>query len=89
MRASAVSALTAPADKSPSADIATDRHAALAKRILDVVEREMDAVEAVLKQLGLADKAEAERSARTLASLARTMHEIAALARPGRCDAAR
>jgi hypothetical protein len=55
---------------------------ALAERILGVVEREMDAVDRVLAQLGPADSGEAERSARTLASLARTMHEIAALAKP-------
>jgi CRP-like cAMP-binding protein len=81
VRAGAVAALTAQADGEAAADATADRHAALAKRILDVVEREMDAVEAVLKQLGPADTAEAERSARTLASLARTMREIAALAR--------
>jgi CRP-like cAMP-binding protein len=81
VRGSAVAALTAPPQEAAPAPPA-ERHAALAARILDVVEREMDAVEAVLKQLGPADKAEAERSARTLASLARTMHEIAALAKP-------
>jgi len=73
-------ALTEPAKNGASCE--ADRYTALTRRILDVVEREMDAVEDVLKQLGPADKAEAERSARTLASLARTMHEIAALARP-------
>lgn len=63
-------------------DDVTARRLAVAARIQGAVEREMDAVERVLDKLGPADGAEAERSARTLASLARTMHEIAALARP-------
>jgi len=84
VRGTVVAELTSPAEMGNSADVAADRQAALAKRILDVVERELDAVEAVLEKFGPADKAEAERSARTLASLSRTLHEIAALAKPGK-----
>ena len=75
----------APAAQQPAdatADVAATRRLAIAARIQGVVEREMDAVERVLDKLGPADGVEAEHCARTLASLARTMHEIAALARP-------
>ena len=51
--------------------VSEEKRLALAERIQGVVER-----------LGAADDAEAERTARTLASLSRTMREIAALITP-------
>ncbi len=64
-------ALPAPADR-----------AATAARIARVVERQMDAVERVLDVLGPANQIEAERTARTLASTARMLREIAAIIQP-------
>jgi hypothetical protein len=55
---------------------------AVAARIQDVVERELAAVERVLDLIGPDDKNEAELSARTLASIARTLREIAAINQP-------
>jgi hypothetical protein len=91
VRGAAVAALTSnavtvceaqPADAARSEALPPARRVAVAARIQSVVEREMDAVERVLDKLGPADQAEAERTARTLASLARTLREIAALTRP-------
>lgn len=88
VRGSAVTTLTANAAIDAAADITRleaappMQRAALAARIQGIVEREMDAVERVLGRLGPADQAEAERSARTLASVARTLREIAALIKP-------
>ena len=56
--------------------------AELAARIQRVAEREMDAIERVLDALGPASPAEADRCARTLAELARTLREITALNQP-------
>ena len=56
--------------------------AALAARVQRVVERELDAIDQVLSILGAADQAEAERSARTLASLARALKEVMRLTAP-------
>jgi hypothetical protein len=55
---------------------------ALAARIQGVVESQMDAIDRVLQALGPSEQGEAERTARTLASLARTLREIAALTQP-------
>lgn len=55
---------------------------ALAARIHKTVERGLDAVERVLGKVDPADPSEAERSARTLAAVARTLHEIAAFTKP-------
>lgn len=62
--------------------VSEQQRAALAVRIQGVVERELSAVERVLEGVGAADGGEAERSARTLASIARTVREIAALNQP-------
>jgi hypothetical protein len=59
-----------------------DARAALAARIQHIAEREMDAVERVLDVLGPSDQAEADRCARTLAGIARTLREITALNTP-------
>lgn len=55
---------------------------AIAARMQQVVERQMDAVERVLAILGPANQIEAERTARTLASTARTLRDIAAFNQP-------
>jgi hypothetical protein len=52
---------------------------ALIERLQKVVEREIDAVEQVLTTLGASDRNETEGAARTLASLARTLRELAQL----------
>lgn len=52
---------------------------ALIERLQKVVEREIDAVEQVLTTLGATDRNETEGAARTLASLARTLRELAQL----------
>ncbi len=49
---------------------------ALAARIQAAAEREIAAVERLLAALGASDPAETESSARTLASLARTLREL-------------
>jgi hypothetical protein len=58
------------------------QRAAVAVRILEAVETELDAVQRVLEVLEPADKDETERTARTLASIARTLREAAALNQP-------
>ena len=56
--------------------------AVLAARIRDLVDRELCAVERVLEVIQPADAAEADRSARTLANIARATREIVALNQP-------
>ena len=58
------------------------QRAAVAVRILEAVETELDAVQRVLEVLEPGDKGETERTARTLASIARTLREAAALNQP-------
>ena len=86
LRSRAVASVTSKAGGKPRNDTppagSTTQATALAARIQSVVEREMDAVDRVLNTLGPADQGEAERAARTLASLAKTMREIAALMLP-------
>lgn len=55
---------------------------ALALRLQSAVERELSAIDRVLATLGRADSLEAERAARVLASLARTLREIVTLSTP-------
>lgn len=55
---------------------------AIAQRILTTVEREMDAIERILKVITPGDQLEAEHGARTLASISRTLRDIAAINRP-------
>jgi len=81
-RARIVSAMTGPETANDIDAWAGERRAALAAHLLETAERQLHAIDAVLEKLGPADKAEAERAARTLAGLARGMHEIAALLRP-------
>ncbi|MBI1203986.1 MAG: hypothetical protein GC182_15905 [Rhodopseudomonas sp.] len=82
-RGAAIAAMTG--DDTPATDdrpVSSQRRAAIAERIQAVVEREMEAVERVLAVIGPADQAEAEGSARALASIARTLREVAALNLP-------
>ena len=58
---------------------APSERVALIERLQKVVEREIDAVEQVLTTLGASDPGETEGAARTLASLARTLRELAQL----------
>jgi hypothetical protein len=50
--------------------------AAIAARISEAVDRQLEAVEGILASLAPAELAEAERGARTLAALARTLTEL-------------
>lgn len=85
LRAAEVAAaqVSAPASEQPTSEppaappVPADR-VAIAARIATVVERELDAVERVLKVIGPNNQVEAERSARTLASIGRALREIAA-----------
>jgi DNA-binding Lrp family transcriptional regulator len=86
---SAVMALTGEPAVQPRAEpevtkdtVSPEQRAALALRIQQIVEREMDAVERILANIQPADQLEAEHSARTLASVSRTLREIAALNKP-------
>lgn len=65
-----------------AADALAAQRAAIAVRILEAVETELDAVQRVLEVLDPADKDEAERIARTLASISRTLREASALNQP-------
>lgn len=55
---------------------------AIAQRMMSVAEREMDAIERIIAVLRPADALEADHSARTLASVSRTLRDIAQLTRP-------
>lgn len=81
-----------PAPSSSSGDAAIEppptAPETLARRVQLVVERELDAIETVLNAIGPADPTEAERAARTLASLARALKEVMRLTAPEEsCDA--
>lgn len=85
----AVAVMTAEPAEQPRADVASPNAAisdqqrmALALRMQQVVEREMDAVERILGKIQPSDQIEAEHGARTLASVARTLREIKALNTP-------
>ena len=68
---------TPPAANSAAA--AAPDFAVLAASLQAAVERELKAVECVLGMLGPSDRGESERMARTLASLARTLRQVALL----------
>jgi hypothetical protein len=80
--AAVATAETPPPEAAIAASALAQQRAALAQRIQNVVEREMAVVERVVNLLGPADKAEAERTVRTLAGISRTLREIAALNQP-------
>jgi hypothetical protein len=82
----AAAAMTAePAGRPPAGPVACEesvtpqRRMALALRLQQIAERQMDAVERVLNKITASNQHEAEYGARTLASVARTLREIAAL----------
>ena len=86
---SVVTALTAEPAEQPRADVVVNndpvspqQRMALALRIQQVVERQMDAVERVLAKITPSDQMEAEHGARALASVSRTLREIKALNTP-------
>jgi hypothetical protein len=86
---SAVAIMTAEPAEQPRADLAApsdpvspQQRMALALRIQQVVEQEMNAVERILSKIQPSDQIEAEHGARTLASVARTLREIKALNSP-------
>jgi hypothetical protein len=84
VRGAAIATLTddAPGRAANAMPVSSERRHALAERIQGVVEREIAAVERVLAVVGPSDQVEAEGSARTLASIARTLREISALNLP-------
>jgi len=59
-----------------------EARAALATRIHGIVAQSLDAVERVLRIVGPADEVGAERSARTIAAVARTLTEFAVFTKP-------
>jgi hypothetical protein len=84
LSADSVAAITGEprAESTPAEPATAAQRATLAQRIQRVVEREIDAVERVLNVITPADQGEADRSARTLANISRTLREIAALNEP-------
>ena len=64
------------------AEAAAQQRIVVAQRLMKIVEREMDAIERIVAVLRPTDALEAEHSARTLASVSRTMRDIAQLAKP-------
>jgi hypothetical protein len=85
VRGAAIATMTGdapPSARNSSAPVSPERRAALAERIQNVAERELDAVERVLALMGPSDQAEAEQATRTLASISRILREVAALNQP-------
>ena len=62
--------------------LSSETRSVLAARIQGIVAQGLDAVERVLSKVGPADEGGAERSARTLAAVARTLQEMAAFTKP-------
>ena len=83
-RGAAIAEMTASDPSAPDAHepVPPQQRHDLALRIQHAAERELVAVEQVLSVLGPADKAEAGKTSRTLASIARTLREVAALNLP-------
>jgi hypothetical protein len=71
--------------------LAVVRHATLVERVRSAVEREIAAIEAVLLRVESAKlrSADAERAARTLASLVKTLREVAAMEREDETESGR
>ena len=65
-----------------SAEALEQQRAAIALRILQAVEQEIDAIQRVLAVLDPSNKDEAERTARMLASMSRALRDAAELNRP-------
>jgi hypothetical protein len=74
--------VAAPPGGATAGAIAPPTREAIAERILITVNSELDAVHRVLEKVDPADKGEAERSARTLASISRALQELTAIMKP-------
>jgi hypothetical protein len=80
VRGATVAAMSAPAEAPPALPTVTpERRAALAERIVDIVEDQMDAVKRVLAIVQPKDQAEAEHSTRMIASVSQILRETVAL----------
>jgi len=64
------------------AEAVAQQRVAIAQRLITVADREVDAIERIIAVLKPGDALEAEHSARTLASISRTLRDIALLTRP-------
>jgi hypothetical protein len=62
--------------------VSPQQRAAITQRIMGAVERELDAIERIVEKIAPGDQIEAEHGARTTASIARTLRELAALNQP-------
>lgn len=83
VRGATVAAVTAPGVPDGTAvPMTQERREQLAARILDIVERQMDATERVLKTVDPKDQGEGERSTRVLTSIGLMLRETAALLQP-------
>lgn len=83
VRGATVAAVTTPGvPDGTSVPMTQERREMLAARILDIVERQMDATERVLKTVDPKDQGEGERSTRVLTSIGLMLRETAALLRP-------
>jgi hypothetical protein len=80
--APAAQTLRVPPQITAGTPVSPEMRLALAARIHSSVERGLDAVDRVLDKVGPADEGGAERGARTLAAIARTLREIAAFTQP-------
>lgn len=85
----AVAGMTGDGAEQPRAEpvpaptpLSPQQRMAVAERLLQLAEREMDAVERILEKVTPSDQIEAEHGARTVASVARTLREIKALTAP-------
>jgi hypothetical protein len=87
VRGATVAAVTAPGEtEHATMPVPPERQAAIAERILDIVERQMDATERVLATVNPKDQGEGERSTRMLASIIMTLRETAALVQPDQAN---
>lgn len=80
--APAIAAVTTEPDSAVCKPVTPETRIALAARIQNSVERSLNAVDRVLDKVGPAEESGAERSARTLAAVARTLQELAAITKP-------
>ena len=78
-RGAAMAVLTGDAPEVDAMAVTPQRRAVATQRMQAIVEREMEAVERVLAVISPADQVQAEGSARTLATIARALRDIAAL----------
>ena len=80
VRGATVAAVTAPdAARQALPPVTPERRAAIAERIVDIVEDQMDAVKRVLATVQPKDQTEAEHSARMIASITQILRETVAI----------